>query len=84
MSEFNRASFRGMCTDALTPLPRMLEEMSEHGQSVMLSFGEDNGCWECSWITGGKRFTGYGADANQSVRSAINKMLVQTRKVEPS
>jgi hypothetical protein len=36
---------------------RALELMRRNGSSVTLNWGEDTGQWECSWITGGKRFT---------------------------
>lgn len=29
------------------------------GQSVVLNFGEDTGAWECSFIVGGRRFSGF-------------------------
>ena len=37
--------------------------MAEKGSSVLLNWGEDDGLWECSWITGGKRFTGYSSES---------------------
>jgi len=36
-----------------------LTKMQKHGQSVMLTWGEDTEAWECSWITGGKRYTAF-------------------------
>lgn len=36
----------------------LVEYMRSHGSSVDLNWGEDTGCWECSWITGGERYTG--------------------------
>lgn len=41
------------------PLPDVLRAMSDRGTSVLLNWGEDNNLWECSWITGGKRYTGF-------------------------
>jgi len=38
-------------------LEEKLIQMSKEGQSVMLNWGENNNLWECSWITGGKRYT---------------------------
>lgn len=53
-----------MAVEALEPL---LEYMREHGQSVLLNWGEDDNLWECSWITGGERFTGL---SNRSPRAS--------------
>jgi hypothetical protein len=36
----------------------LAEWMKEHGSSFLLNWGEDDGLWECSWITGGERYTG--------------------------
>ena len=36
-----------------------LEYMRAHGSSVLLNWGEDTTLWECSWITGGDRYTGW-------------------------
>lgn len=37
----------------------MLLDMQIHGQSVTLNWGEDNNLWECSWITSGRRYSGF-------------------------
>lgn len=37
-----------------------LMAMAKHGSSVLLNWGEDDNLWECSWISSGIRFTGYG------------------------
>lgn len=44
-----------------------LVDMERNGTSVLLSWGEDDGTWECSWITGGKRYTEYHSDPKQAV-----------------
>lgn len=31
--------------------------MVAQAQSFVLSYGEDNGAWECLWIVGGQRYT---------------------------
>jgi hypothetical protein len=52
-------------------LSENLGHMQRHGQSVQLSWGEDTGLWECSWITSGERYTAfsrYPTTAAQSVR----------------
>ena len=41
----------------LNAIPRALCWMRELGSSVLLNWGEDDNLWECSWITGGKRYT---------------------------
>jgi hypothetical protein len=41
----------------ITSLEALLAEMAERGSSVTLNWGEDNGMWECSFITGGERYT---------------------------
>jgi len=50
--------------------------MSENGSSVWLGWGEDTGAWECSWITGGVRYTG----VEPSLREAILESLRGSRK----
>jgi hypothetical protein len=50
----------------------VVEFMREHGQSVDLNWGEDNDLWEVSWITGGKRYTGFSKSAPLAVcRAAL-------------
>lgn len=34
-----------------------VEWLRSRGSSLMLSWGEDTGLWEVSWITGGKRYS---------------------------
>ena len=45
------------CTDDDDAL-RLVLWMQHHGSSLTLNWGEDTDAWECSWITGGLRFTG--------------------------
>ncbi|HYF40716.1 MAG TPA: hypothetical protein VD930_13560 [Gemmatimonadales bacterium] len=47
-------------------LASILDYMKQHGSSVTLNWGEDNNLWECSWITGGKRYTGFREDAYEA------------------
>jgi len=49
--------------------------MAHHGSSVLLNWGEDNKAWECSWITGGSRFTGFDANPCQAAIHAIENCL---------
>ena len=51
----------------------MLEWMQAHGSSVLLNWGEDNNLWECSWITNGKRYTGWQNSAAKSILEAATK-----------
>jgi hypothetical protein len=54
---------------------RLLEIMQEHGQSVTLNWGEDTGQWECSWITGGGRFTGISSAPATAILFAARKVV---------
>ena len=53
-------------------LTDVLFEMSRQGSSVLLNWGEDNNLWECSWITGGKRYTGFSQFPDLAVLDCIN------------
>lgn len=46
----------------------LLNFMRAHGSSVLLNWGEDDNLWECSWITGGERFTEVSLELEPSVR----------------
>lgn len=41
--------------------------MKDHGQSVLLNWAEDDNLWECSWITGGDRYSGYSLSIAEAV-----------------
>ena len=58
-------------------IPRALTWMKDKGSSVLLNWGEDDNLWECSWITGGKRYT----CATKNMTSAIvgSLLLVKNR-----
>jgi hypothetical protein len=43
------------------------EYMRAHGQSFDLNWGEDNNLWECSWITSGKRYSGFSKSATLAI-----------------
>jgi hypothetical protein len=45
--------------------------MRHHGSSVLLNWGEDNGIWECSWITSGVRHVGLAVDMALAVHRAL-------------
>lgn len=53
---------------------RMLEIMQAHGQSIVLSWGEETGQWECAWITG-ERFTGMHGSLQVAVLFAARKAV---------
>lgn len=53
---------------------RILELMQEHGQSVVLSWGEETGQWECAWISG-ERFTGMHGSLQAAVLFAARKAV---------
>ncbi|HEY8691119.1 MAG TPA: hypothetical protein VIR57_00110 [Chloroflexota bacterium] len=52
-----------------------LYDMQHEGSSVTLNWGEDNGLWECSWITGGKRFTGFSSDPEDALDYAHQQAI---------
>ena len=54
-------------------LDQLLTEMQEHVSSVALNWVEDTNAWECSWITGGERFTGVSTDAVRAVIEVRDK-----------
>jgi hypothetical protein len=49
-----------------------LLEMKNGGCSVLLNWSEDDlDLWECSWIVGGVRYTGYHTQPRLSVLAAV-------------
>jgi hypothetical protein len=48
-----------------------LSFMRHHGSSVLLSWGEGNGVWDCSWITSGVRHVGLSVDMALAVHRAL-------------
>jgi hypothetical protein len=58
-------------------LPTMLAYMQRHGSSVVLNYGEDTGLWECSWITGGDRFTSVCETPTRAAREVIDKVEIE-------
>lgn len=50
-----------------------LKWMADHGQSVILNYGEDTEHWECSWITGGVRHSGFSRSPREAVIQAVEK-----------
>lgn len=52
-----------------------LERMKREGSSVILNWGEDTDMWECSWITGGVRFTAFSTDLNRALEDCYMKMV---------
>ena len=49
----------------------LLVWMRRYGSSVLLTWGEDTGQWECSWITGGRRYTGWHSTATGAAARAL-------------
>ncbi len=45
--------------------------LKAHGSSLSLNWGEDTGCWECSWISSGKRRT----VVTQRLETALDALL---------
>ena len=58
-------------------LEPVLEWMRDNGSSVLLNWGEDNDLWECSWITGGKRFTGTSQHIRPAILGSLNKAFAR-------
>ncbi len=52
--------------------------MRLHGSSLSLSWGEDTDLWECSWITGGKRYTGVSSYLQGAVQQVLQKAAGET------
>lgn len=52
-----------------------LARMQERGSSVVLTWGEDDDLWECSWITSGRRFTAHSRYPGTAARLAEAKAL---------
>lgn len=55
--------------EAIRSAARYLAYMKERGSSLTLDWGEDSDMWECSWISGGDRFTGV---ARSPLRAAVD------------
>ncbi len=54
----------------------LLDWMREHGSSLILNWGEDcGGTWECSWITGGDRYTGVSNSPQMAACLAVLKAV---------
>ena len=56
-------------------IPRALTWMKDGGTSVLLNWSENDNLWECSWITGGKRYTG----ATENMTTAIVACLLKVK-----
>lgn len=50
-----------------------IEYMREHGSSLIMNWGEDTAVWEVSWITSGKRFTGFSKDLRTALDTSHRK-----------
>lgn len=59
--------------DVPDQIVRRIAWMQEHGSSVLLNWGEDDGLWECSWITGGVRHVGYSQFLELAIDAAMEK-----------
>jgi hypothetical protein len=55
-------------------IPRALTWMKDKGTSVLLNWGEDDNVWECSWITGGKRYTGFHENMTAAIVGCLLKV----------
>jgi len=55
-------------------IPRALTWMQDKGSSVLLNWGEDDNQWECSWITGGERYTGFSENMTAAIVACLLKV----------
>ena len=55
--------------------------MQRHGSSLLLNWGEDDGLWECSWITGGQRYVGHSKLIDRAMEKAIEAAGVEMEEV---
>ena len=67
-----------------TSIEDVLVWMSCKGSAVSLSFGEDTNAWECSWITGGERFTGIHGTARLAILASLNKAFAKAVELNPT
>lgn len=64
-------------------LDENLYHMKRKGQSVTLNWGEDTGMWECSWITGGQRYTAFSSYASTAAQAAKDKGRLAAHRAQP-
>jgi hypothetical protein len=74
--EIARVTAATVTERSITQAADVLAFMRHNGSSLTLNWGEDTDQWECSWITGGDRFTGVG----RSVLSAVMQSYEAMRK----
>lgn len=61
--------------------PEAMEWMAEHGESFTLTKSEDQGnYWECSWVTGGDRFTCFAGTPPQAIRCVLRKVMASMER----
>ena len=58
-------------------LTDVLRKMAKTGQSVTLCWGEGTELWECSWISGGQRYSGFSTDPVKAVLQVLEQAGVQ-------
>ena len=54
---------------------QLIERMKDRGSSVLINWGEDNDLWEVSWITGGKRYSGYDQSLSRALALASGQAV---------
>lgn len=54
--------------------------MTEHGSSLILSYGEDTDAWEVAWISGGVQFLAYGGNLRAALLNACRKLDERERE----
>lgn len=78
--QFRRLREASRLLDLPSPIPQehvygALWLLQELGSSVTLNWGEDNGLWECSWITSGKRWTSCARRMEGAIRGVIQQRI---------
>lgn len=52
-------------------LIRVIVWMQAKGSSLLLNWAEDDGLWECSWITSGNRHVGHSTGLDGAIRLSL-------------
>jgi hypothetical protein len=61
-------------------LQDVLDKMTQEGSSVLLNWGEDTNNWECSWITGGRRYVSHAAWLEGAIAHCIGQVLWEVKQ----
>jgi hypothetical protein len=59
----------------VTDLETTIEYLINHGSSMTINWGEDTGCYEVYWITGGSRFRGVSRNLRTAMSQAVENAV---------